>query len=224
MATIAARFVPFLMNCLSTLPLLASLAIAPFTLAYAEKADRHQPMNIEADALRHDELQQSSVFTGRVVLTKGSIVLRGDRLEVHQDADGYQSGTVTAAAGQRAFFRQKRDAAPGAPEEFVEGEGERIEYNGRTDTVRLLRRAELRRYQGAKLQDELTGAVIVYNNLTDVFSVDGQPRGVDGAAAPGGRVRAILAPKATPAPASPAAAVPASSSLRSSPALGSPKP
>jgi len=211
------------MNRLFTTPLLVFWAAASFTLAHAEKSDRQQPMNIEADALRHDELQQSSVFTGRVVLTKGSIVLRGERLEVHQDADGYQSGIVTAAAGQRAFFRQKRDTTPGAAEEFVEGEAERIEYNGRTDTVRLLRRAELRRYQGTRLQDELTGAVIVYNSLTDVFNVDGQPRGADGAAASGGRVRAILAPKATLAPTSPAAAAPAAP-LRSSPALGSSKP
>lgn len=212
------------MNRLPTLSLLACLAVAPFTWVHAEKADRQQPMNIEADALRHDELQQTSVFTGRVVLTKGSIVLRGERLEVRQDAQGYQSGTVTAASGQRAFFRQKRDTASGAPEEFVEGESERIEYNGRTDTVRLLRRAELRRYQGSRVQDELTGAVIVYNNQTDVFSVDGQATKPDGSSATGGRVRAILAPKATPAPAAaPAATVPAAS-LRPSPALGDPKP
>ncbi len=186
------------MNRLLTLPLIALLTVAPFTLAQAEKADRQQSMNIEADALRHDELKQISVFTGRVLLTKGSIVLRGERLEVHQDAEGYQSGTVTAATGQRAFFRQKRDTTPGTPDEFVEGEGERIEYNGRTDTVRLLRRAELRRYQGSRLQDELTGAAIVYNSLTDVFNVDGQQRGSDGSPASGGRVRAILAPKPSP--------------------------
>ncbi len=220
---------PFLMNRLFTLPFLACLAVAPFTLAHAEKADRQQPMNIEADALRHDELQQTSVFTGRVVLTKGSIVLRGERLEVRQDAEGHQSGTVTAASGQRAFFRQKRDTAPGAPEEFVEGESERIEYNGRTDTVRLLRRAELRRYQGSRVQDELSGAVIVYNNLTDVFSVDGQATKPDGSAAPGGRVRAILAPKPTAAaaptpPAAGAANAASAAPLRASPALGSPKP
>ncbi len=212
------------MNRLFVLPLLACLAVAPFSGAQAEKADRQQPMNIEADALRHDELQQTSVFTGRVVLTKGSIVLRGERLEVRQDEAGYQSGTVTAAPGQRAFFRQKRDTTPGAPEEFVEGEGERIEYNGRTDTVRLLRRAELRRYQGSRVQDELTGAVIVYNNLTDVFSVDGQtskPEG--GSASSGGRVRAVLAPKVIAAPAVPSPATPAAP-LRASPALSHVKP
>jgi lipopolysaccharide assembly outer membrane protein LptD (OstA) len=67
--------------------------------ALAEKADRSKPMNIEADALRHDDLQQTSVFTGRVVMTKGTIVLRGARLDVRQDAEGFQFGTVSAEPG-----------------------------------------------------------------------------------------------------------------------------
>ena len=78
--------------------LLTALACAP-GVGQAEKADRNKPMNIEADALRHDELKQTSVFTGRVVMTKGSIVLRGARLDVRQDADGYQYGVVTAEPG-----------------------------------------------------------------------------------------------------------------------------
>ena len=187
------------MKILLTLPLLACLVCAPLGLVHAEKADRNKPMNIEADALRHDDLQQLTVFTGRVVMTKGSIVLRGARLEVKQDADGYQSGVVTSEPGKRAFFRQRRDTPPGAPEEFVEGEGEVIEYNGRADTVRFVRRAELRRYRGGALSDELSGAVIVYYNLTDVFTVDGQQKGKsDAPAAAGSRVRAILAPKDAP--------------------------
>ena len=180
---------------LLTLPLLACLALASLVPAHAEKADRNKPMNIEADALRHDDLKQLSVFTGRVVMTKGTIVLRGARLEVSQDADGYQTGVVTAERGQRAFFRQRRDTPPGAPEEFVEGEGEVIEYNGRADTVRFVRRAELRRYRGSALSDELSGATIVYYNLTDVFTVDGQKAGSNTAPAAGSRVRAVLAPK-----------------------------
>ena len=185
-----------------TLSLLACLACAPVGLVHAEKADRNKPMNIEADALRHDDLQQLTIFTGRVVMTKGSIVLRGARLEVRQDADGYQSGVVTAEPGKRAFFRQRRDTLPGAPEEFVEGEGEVIEYNGRADTVRFVRRAELRRYRGGTLSDEVSGAVIVYYNLTDVFTVDGQPKGQTNTAA-GARVRAVLAPSDAPVGAAP---------------------
>lgn len=84
----------------------------------------------------------------RVVMTKGTIVLRGARLEVRQTPEGYQAATVTAEAGQRAFFRQKRDVAAGQPEEYVEGEGRTIEYDGRSDTVKLRQRAQLRRYRG----------------------------------------------------------------------------
>ncbi len=203
-----------------SLTLCAALALCLAPAAQAEKADRAKPMNIEADALRHDELQQVTVFTGHVVLTKGSIVLRGARLEVRQDADGYQQGVVTAESGQRAFFRQKRDTPPGAPDEFVEGEAERIEYDGRADVVRLIRRGELRRYRAATLSDELTGARIVYNNATDVFTVEGGAPSAKGpAGANGGRVRAVLAPReaASAASAAPAAPAPA---LRPSNELG----
>ena len=203
---------------LLTLPLLACLALAPLVPAQAEKADRNKPMNIEADALRHDDLQQLSVFTGRVVMTKGTIVLRGARLEVRQDADGYQTGVVTAEPGKRAFFRQRRDTPAGAPEEFVEGESEVIEYNGRADTVRLVRRAELRRYRGSALSDELSGATIVYYNLTDVFTVDGQKSAPNAVPAASARVRAVLAPKESAAGSTPVPGA-AGPQLRSSNAL-----
>ena len=59
-------------------PLLVAVLLATAGVAaQAEKADRNQPMNIEADALRHDDLKQTSVFTGNVVLTKGTILIRG---------------------------------------------------------------------------------------------------------------------------------------------------
>ncbi len=190
----AARFVPSMKKRLLPLLLLSALVCGA---VQAEKADRSKPMNIEADALRHDELKQTSVFTGNVVMTKGTIVLRGAQLDVRQDADGYQFGTVLAAPGKRAFFRQKRDTLPGAPDEYVEGEAEVIEYDGKVDNVKLIRRGELRRYRGTALSDEITGAVIVYNNLTDVFTVDGEAR-APGSTGSGGRVRAVLAPKELP--------------------------
>lgn len=206
--------------------LLLVAAACSFGVAHAEKADRAKPMNIEADALRHDELKQTSVFSGRVVMTKGTIILRGARLDVRQDADGYQYGVVTAEPGKRAFFRQKRDTLAGAPDEFIEGESEVIEYDGKADNVRFITRAELRRYRGSVLSDEITGAVIVYNNTTDVFTVDGQRAPATSAAgaapAPGGRVRAVLSPKDPPAGAAAPQAAPAASApvLRPSNSLG----
>lgn len=202
--------------------LLGALVLSP--LAWAEKADRAKPMAIEADALRHDELRQTSVFTGRVVMTKGSIVLRGARLEVKQDASGYQSGTVTSEPGQRAFFRQKRDTPPGAPEEFIEGESETIEYDGRNDNVKFTTRAELRRLRGGAVADELFGASIIYHNLTDVFTVDGQRKSERGSPVPGGgRVRAVLSPKES-APATDPAPAKTGPALRPSSQIGGKAP
>ena len=91
-------------------PLLLSLALLlAGGHATAEKADRSKPMNVEADALRYDDLKQTSVFTGKVVVTKGTIVIRGARVEVRQDPEGYQYGVVTAEPGKLAFYRQKRE-------------------------------------------------------------------------------------------------------------------
>ncbi len=157
----------------------------------AERADRDRPMNIEADRLEHDDLKKISVFQGRVIATKGTILFRGQTLEVREDADGYQQGLLLPAPGQRAFYRQKREGV----NEFMEAEAERIEYDGRRDRVVLSGRAELRRLRGSTLADEIQGQVIVYDNLNDQFTVDGAPRQ---AANPGSvtpRVRAVLTPK-----------------------------
>ncbi|MCP5282865.1 MAG: lipopolysaccharide transport periplasmic protein LptA [Rhodoferax sp.] len=195
-------------------------------LAMAERADREKPMNIESDALRYDDVKQVSVFTGKVVLTKGTMLIRGARLDVSQDAEGNQFGVVTAEPGKRAFFRQKRDTRADGPDEFMEGEAELIEYDGKADTVKFSRRAILRRYIGATLNDEITGQVIVYDNTTSVMTVDGGPAAA-GATGGSGRVRAVLTPRnddtrsGTASPKSPAPAPTAP--LRKSSTLGGEK-
>ncbi len=198
--------------------LIASALLLSASLACAEKADRDKPMNVEADALRYDDAQQISVFTGTVVLTKGTILIRGDKLEVRQDPEGFQYGVVTGTPQQRAYFKQKREGV----DEIIEGEGVTIDYDSRLDTVKFTGQAQLRRYQGAKINDEFNAGIIVYNNTTEVFTLDGAPAtGAQGSTgqpgAPAGRVRAMLTPKPQPA----TAPAPASSApLRSSPQLG----
>ena len=44
--------------------LLLSLALALCAPVRAEKADRQKPLHAEADAMRHDELKQNTIFTG----------------------------------------------------------------------------------------------------------------------------------------------------------------
>ena len=178
----------------------ALLATGP---ALAEKADQNKPMNVEADSLRYDDVNQTSVFTGNVVITKGTIVIRGGKVNVRQDPEGYQYGVVTAVPGKLAYYKQKRDGL----DEFIEGEADTIEYDGKADRVKFIKRAELRRLRGAAVADEMTGSLITYDNSSDVFTVDGgpgSPSAVPGV--PSGRIRAVLSPRTSAsAPAAPSA-------------------
>ena len=173
---------------------MAALTAAP---ALGERADRFKPTNVESDKLQYDDLKQISIFTGAVVLTRGTITLKGDRLILSQDPEGYQRGTVT---GRLASFRQKRDGV----DEWVEGYAEDIEYDGKSEKVRLTRKAKVRRLDGTRVVDEIDGAVIVYDSLTEQFEVDG--RTPAGPPAPGaGRVRVVIQPRLGEPGATPAA-------------------
>ena len=200
--------------------LLLAICAAFGSPAWAEKADRNKTMVLEAATMRLDDVKQVTVFDGNVVMTKGSIMVRAARIEVREDAEGYQFGVITGTPERPAFFRQKREAV----DEFIEVESENIDYNGRADVVKFTGNAVLRRLRGSVVADEISGALIVYENLTDKFSVDGTIAKVGSAPAPGGRVRAMLTPKpeaaasAPPPPKTPAQPNP---SLRATPSLGS---
>jgi lipopolysaccharide export system protein LptA len=175
------------------------LCVLALPTLHAEQADRDKPTNIEADALRYDDTTQTSVFTGNVVLTKGTIIIRGNKLTMRQDADGNQFGVAEGTALKRAFFKQKREGL----NEFIEGEALKIEYDSQADLVRFTGNAVVRRLRGATLSDESQGNVIVFNNRTETFTVDSRPGRQPGVASTpenGGRVRAMLAPREQTAP------------------------
>ena len=171
--------------------LLCCAAFAP--LVQAEKADRLKPMNIESDALRYDDLKQTSVFTGNVILTKGTLVMRGSRIDVRQDTEGYQYALVVSVPGKPAYYKQKREGV----DETIEAEADTVEYDGKADVVKFIRSAVLRRFKGVALNDETTGSLITYDNTTDIFTVESRPGQAvaGGGPNPTGRVRAMLTPR-----------------------------
>jgi lipopolysaccharide export system protein LptA len=182
-----------------------ALLLGATTPAQAERADRSKPMTVDADAARYDDLKQVGTFTGNVQVTKGTIQMRADRIEVRQTPDGYQVGVLTGSADKPASFRQKREGV----DETIEGIAERIEYDSKADTVRFVGNAVIRRWRGATVADETAGNVITYDNIAEVFSVAGG-RGTPGSA--DGRVRAVLTPReAAPAASAPPASAPGAS-------------
>jgi lipopolysaccharide export system protein LptA len=162
--------------------------------ARADRADRQQPTLIVADHQTVDDLKQVSVFTGHVVLTKGTIRVTGERMEYREDAEGYQYAVVTVPSDSLATFHQHRDVTHPGVEETIDGVGERIEYDNRTDTVKLFTRAVVRRLENGVIHDEFSADRIVYdarNSHYDLANSDSKP---------GSRVVARIAPRNVESP------------------------
>lgn len=171
-----------------TRTLLCAVLLAAATLSHAEKADRNKPVNLEADRVTVDEINKVHIFDGNVTLSQGTLVIRSDKLVVKQDAEGFKSGVATANPGNLARFRVKRDGK----EEYVEGEGERIEHDAKTEITKFFNRA----YVKSGL-DEVRGQYIVFDGPNENYSVTSGPAG---AVVPGrdNRVRAVIQPKNKP--------------------------
>ena len=154
-------------------------AVALALPAYAEKADRNKPVNLEADTVTLDDIKKISVYQGNVILSQGTLMLRADRVQVTQNDKGLDK---VSAIGRQATFRQKVDGR----DEFIDGAADRIEFDSVNSQLELIGKAQLRR--GG---DELQGAQISYNSNTEFYKVVGQA----GATTPAGRVRAVIRPK-----------------------------
>ncbi|MBW8828873.1 MAG: lipopolysaccharide transport periplasmic protein LptA [Burkholderiales bacterium] len=218
------QLLPSLFRALSGGATAISLAFAMCAPVHAEKADRTKPLNVVADREGNfDLLKQVVVFNGNVTITKGTIVIKADRVEVRERPDGYKIAIAFGSAAKPATFRQKRDGV----DEYIDGQADRLEYDEKPDIIRFVNNAMVRRLRGETIGDEITGTIVAYDNTTEVFSVlGGSHTAAGGKNAPGGRVRAVLTPReGTPAAAeaASAAAAAAGTQLKASTSLGDKK-
>jgi len=172
-----------------TQPILGILALLNFitiigfsTNALAEAADRDKPINLEADSVKVDDAKQISTYSGNVILTQGTLIIRADKLIVREDSAGFQHSTST---GNPTTFKQKREGK----NEYMEGSAQRIEYDGRMDKVQLYTKAWVKRGE-----DIVHGEYISYDANAEYAEVIGGAKSADGTTT-SGRVRAIIQPK-----------------------------
>ena len=109
----------------------------------AEKGDREKPLQIEANRMSADDARRVTVFEGNVVVTRGTLNIRADRIVVRQDAEGNQFATAT---GNPVRFKQRQDAKPPAKEGvWLDGEAKRIEMDDRSGKMELFEAARVNR-------------------------------------------------------------------------------
>lgn len=188
----------------SAIPLMLAMILSVQTApCWAEKADRDKPVNLAADSVTVDDVKQTSIYEGNVILTQGTLMIRADKLVVKQGSDGFESGT---SYGNPVSFRQKREGS----EEFIEGEAKRIEYDGKKDRVEFFTNARVKR--GG---DEVRGNYISYDAKAELIQVLGGAKDST-AGSTSGRVHAVIQPKAR----SDGAALPAAPAFPLKPSSG----
>lgn len=153
-------------------------------IAYAEKADRLKPIQVEANQAIYDDLKQVYQLKGRVILNKGSIQIKTEQADVLITPEGYQKAAATGGEGGKAFVRQKREGL----NEFFEGFAQRIDYDSQSDIIVLTGQARLLRLDAKnQVLDEVNAEQMVYNGRNETYQAI--------AGAQTGRVTATISPK-----------------------------
>jgi lipopolysaccharide export system protein LptA len=169
--------------------LLILLALASAN-AFAEKADRDKPIDLEADTVMVNDAKKTSTYTGNVILTQGTLIIKGDKLVVREDKEGFQHSTTYGNPQVPSTFKQKMEGK----NEYMEGSAQRIEYDGRMDKVQLFTKAWVKRGD-----DIVHGDYIMYDANSEYAEVIGGGSQAATAGTPTGRVRAVIQPKKKPA-------------------------
>lgn len=169
------------MNSRIAIPLILAMLSQP---VLAERADRDKPLQLEANRISIDDAKKIQILEGEVIVIKGTMMLRADRVVITEDQYGFQKGVAYGGKDGLARIRQKREGK----DEYAEGEAERIEYNTNNEVAEFFHRAWVR-----SGEDQVRGDYIWYDGISEKYLVTaGQNRDPK---APPARVRAIIQPK-----------------------------
>jgi lipopolysaccharide export system protein LptA len=160
-----------------------------------------------------DLIKQVVVFNGNVVVAQGTLADPRRPVELRE-----RPRATACATGHR----QRRQAGQLPPEARRRATRPwKARPSASTTTAAPARCASkamavVRRLRGSTVADEIQGHQIVWDSTAEIFNVRG---GAAGASNPGGRVRAVITPRA-PADDATDAAPAASGTLKPSPGLG----
>lgn len=160
-----------------------------FPSASAEKADQDKPVILEAKKVSGNDVQQTYELDGEVLITKGSILITGEKANIKVDPEGYEYVDVRGLPELVASFRQRRE---GPVDEFMQGNGEVVTYNAKTELLTLTGNASLKRLLNMQMLDQVFGNIIQYDDIKQTYRVSAQSKPKPGDPP---LTRAILSPR-----------------------------
>ena len=150
-------------------------------------SDRNQPIELEADSADIDDLKGISIYTGNVILTQGSMVIKAYRLTLYNDKNRELEKAVAIGNDNKlATFKQR----PEGKNEDLKARASTMIYFLKKDKIHLLKKAHVR--QGG---DTFSGDKIIYDTKKETVIASSQKDKDGKIIQTGNRVRVTIKPK-----------------------------
>lgn len=131
-------------------------------LAQALPGDRDQPVQVSANTATADGKTGIATYRGNVVVKQGTLEIRADEIIITTDKKGAILSTVSK--GNPARYQQQPDPKKG----IVTAEALRIDYDARSENIKLTGNARLKQ-DGSSF----SGQTITYDSLRQQVNAKG---------------------------------------------------
>jgi len=137
-----------------------ALALLPLQLS-AFTANGNEPIRIQSDKAELDEQKGLSIYTGDVVITQGTSILKSDKVMVYSNKEGLIK--IEAFGTPAQFSQQENEKSPP-----THAYGNTIIYTRADEKLTLIDNAKLE--QG---KNTFSGKEIVYNTVSRIVTAQG---------------------------------------------------
>ncbi len=167
--------------------LLFCILMSLSTSLMALSSDRDQPINLEADSADIDDLKGISIYTGNVILTQGSMVIKSNKLTLYNDKNKQLEKAIAVGTDKKlATFKQR----PEGKDKDFRARAKTMIYFLNKDKIHLLKNAYV--WQAG---DTFSGNKIIYDTKNETV-VASSLKNKNGKPVPsGGRVKVTIQPK-----------------------------
>ena len=153
----------------------------------ALSSDRDQPINLEADSADIDDLKGISIYTGNVILTQGSLVIKSNKLTLYSDKNHeLEKAVAVGAKNKLATFKQR----PEGKDTDFHARAKTMIYFLNQDKIHLIKNAYV--WQAG---DTFSGDKIIYDTKNETVVASSKKNKDGKPVSSGGRVKVTIQPK-----------------------------
>ncbi|WDU55081.1 lipopolysaccharide transport periplasmic protein LptA [Taylorella equigenitalis] len=146
------------------------------------KNEEEPKTTILSDSLQYNNNTKATVFSGNVILQRGSMKLLADELRVSEKPDGTQTGTAIVNGDRKVeLYNERLDLY-----ELLKGTSKTAIYDGKTERVFLRGDAVITRSICGTVVDSIRGEEIIFDNAKSTYRANRSKTD---------RVRSVLQPR-----------------------------